>query len=178
MEYADGGDLLGKITSHTKSKTNFSESEVWKMFLQMVSGLKALHNLKICHRDLKCANMFISKGQVKIGDLNVSKVAKIGLLYTQTGTPYYASPEVWKDKPYDAKSDMWSLGCVLYEACALHPPFMAPNMQGLFKKVVAGAFPELPKVYSSDLSGVIKALLQVNPGLRPTCGTIAFSYNI
>ena len=115
--------------------------------------------------------MFLSKdGRIKLGDLNVSKVAKVGLVYTQTGTPYYASPEVWKDKPYDAKSDIWSLGCVLYEMIALHPPFMAPNMQGLFKKVTTGTYPEIPKRFSSDLAGVVKALLQVNPSLRPNCG--------
>jgi NIMA (never in mitosis gene a)-related kinase len=64
----------------------------------MTKGLKALHNLKILHRDMKSANIFLnSDGISKLGDLNVSKVAKKGLLYTQTGTPYYASPEVWKD---------------------------------------------------------------------------------
>jgi NIMA (never in mitosis gene a)-related kinase len=52
-----------------------------------------------------------------IGDLNVSKVARNNLVYTQTGTPYYASPEVWRDEPYDSKSDIWSLGCVIYEMC-------------------------------------------------------------
>jgi len=88
--------------------------------------LKALHDLKIVHRDIKCANIFLTKeGKVKLGDLNVSKVAKKGLLKTQTGTPYYASPEVWKDKPYDFKSDIWSLGCVLYEMITLSPPFTA-----------------------------------------------------
>ena len=66
--------------------------------------MKALHDLRVLHRDLKCANVFLTKeGQVKLGDMNVSKVAKKGLLYTQTGTPYYASPEVWNDKPYDLK---------------------------------------------------------------------------
>lgn len=70
----------------------------------MLMGLKALHDLKIMHRDLKSANVFIFKdGTVKIGDMNVSKIAKKGLLHTQTGTPYYASPEVWNDLPYDYK---------------------------------------------------------------------------
>lgn len=65
--------------------------------------------------------------------MNVSKLAKRGLLYTQTGTPYYASPEVWKDKPYDKMSDIWSLGCILYEMTTLKPPFRAENMEGLYK---------------------------------------------
>ena len=92
-------------------------------------GIKALHDLKIVHRDIKCANIFLTKnGGVKLGDLNVSKVANKGLMHTQTGTPYYASPEVWKDRPYDNKSDIWSLGCVLYEMITLMPPFRATSM--------------------------------------------------
>jgi len=67
-------------------------------------------------------------GTAKLGDLNVSKIAEKGMVYTQTGTPYYASPEVWKDKPYDSKSDIWSLGAVLYEVAALKPPFTANDM--------------------------------------------------
>ena len=77
------------------------------------------------HRDLKSANIFLTdENIVKVGDLNVSKLAsKDGLNYTQAGTPYFASPEVWKDKPYDFKSDIWSLGCIAYEMTALHLPF-------------------------------------------------------
>jgi len=117
--------------------------------------------------------MFLSKkGQIKIGDLNVSKIAKAGLLFTQTGTPYYASPEVWKDKPYDSRSDIWSLGCVLYEMAAFHPPFRAPSMEGLLKKVTAGVYSDIPKIYSTELSNLIKALLQVDHTLRPSCGIV------
>ena len=92
-------------------------------------GLNYLHSRNIVHRDIKCANIFLTKGGIlKLGDLNVSKVAKRGMLQTQTGTPYYASPEVWKDRPYDLKSDIWSVGCVLYELTTLHPPFRANDM--------------------------------------------------
>lgn len=77
----------------------------------------------------------MKNGNAKLGDLNVSKVLKNGLCFSQTGTPYYASPEVWQDKPYDYKSDIWSLGCVLYEAIALKPPFQADSMDDLYKKV-------------------------------------------
>ena len=99
--------------------------------------------------------------------MNVSKIAKNGLLYTQTGTPYYASPEVWKDKPYDSKSDIWSLGCVIYEMCALKPPFRAEDMDGLYKKVIKGQYSKVGKEYSEALSNVIKSMLQVNPSNRP-----------
>ena len=132
-----------------------------------------MHDLKIFHRDLKSANVFLEKdGTVKIGDMNVSKVAKKGLLYTQTGTPYYASPEVWNDKPYDHKSDIWSCGCVVYEMAALKPPFRAEDMDGLYKKVVKGNFQKLPSHYSVDLNNVVKTLLKVNPQLRPNCDKI------
>ena len=80
--------------------------------------------------------------------MNVSKIAKNGLLYTQTGTPYYASPEVWKDQPYDSKSDIWSLGCVIYEMATLEPPFKAEDMEGLFGLVTSGVYPPIPANYS------------------------------
>ena len=122
---------------HKKNETLFEEKEIWNTLIQILLGLKELHSRKIFHRDLKSANIFLSKsGAVKVGDLNVSKIAKKGLLYTQTGTPYYASPEVWKDKPYDHKSDIWSLGCIMYEMATLKPPFRAENMEGLYKKVI------------------------------------------
>lgn len=140
----------------------------------MTLGLKSLHDKNILHRDLKSANVFLGKdGSVKLGDLNVSKVAKYGgLLFTQTGTPYYASPEVWKDQPYDNKSDIWSLGCVLYEMVALQPPFKAQNMDQLYKKVLSGQYPKIPAQYSSELETVISALLQVLPLKRPSCEQI------
>lgn len=129
--------------------------------------------MKILHRDMKSANIFLYKdGTAKLGDLNVSKVAKKGLLYTQTGTPYYASPEVWKDQPYDLKSDIWSLGCVLYEMCALVPPFRADDMNGLFKRVLKGSYPPIPSHYSMDMRQLIKTLLQVQPQTRPDTSQI------
>lgn len=150
-----------------------SESFLWMLAVQLSQALSVLHALSILHRDIKSANVFLcSDGKVKLGDMNVSKVAKAGLLRTQTGTPYYASPEVWKDLPYDHKSDIWSLGCVLYEAAALKPPFRAEDMQGLFRKVVKGEFPRLPRSFSGDFQSFIEALLQVDPAKRPTCEDI------
>ena len=173
MEFADNGDLYQKITNHKKTAIFFEENEIWKIFIQLVKGLKSLHELKILHRDLKSANVFLfSNGLSKLGDLNVSKVAKRGLSYTQTGTPYYASPEVWKDQPYNNKSDIWSLGCVLYEMITLRPPFRAENMEGLYNKVIKGIYGKIPERFSNDLSNVLKILLQVNPEFRPSCEQI------
>jgi NIMA (never in mitosis gene a)-related kinase len=85
MEYADDGDIESKIQTHIKNKTNFSENDVWSYLIQMIEGLKALHDVKTMHRDLKSANVFLMKnGLLKLGDLNVSKVVKNKLVYTQT----------------------------------------------------------------------------------------------
>lgn len=98
MEIADGGDLDAKITQAKNIKSFVKEEKIWHIFKQLVDGLVALHKNKIVHRDIKCANVFLSNdGGVKLGDLNVSKVAKYGIMQTQTGTPYYCPPEVWKD---------------------------------------------------------------------------------
>ena len=142
---------------------------MWRVFLQMIRALDVLHSRKILHRDLKSANVFLSKQtHAKLGDLNVSKVAKQGLLHTQTGTPYYASPEVWRDQPYDSKSDVWSLGCVLYEMCTLKPPFRAQSMNGLYKAVQKGSYDPI-RQYSKQLNDMIGLLLSVDPARRPSC---------
>ena len=156
-----------------------SESFVWTLVIQLSQALAALHSLSILHRDIKSANVFLYlDGRVKLGDMNVSKVAKQGLLHTQTGTPYYASPEVWKDLPYDAKSDVWSLGCVLYEAAALKPPFRAEDMQSLFKKVTKGDFTRLPRTFSQDLQSLLELILNTDPLQRPSSQEILRSAQV
>ena len=109
---------------------------------------------------------------IKLADLNVSKVAKQGLVSTQTGTPYYASPEVWKDKPYDSRSDIWSLGWVLYEMTTLKPPFVAKDMKSLYLKVIRGSYSSIPKIFSSDLENVIAMCLRISPVKRPTADVL------
>jgi len=173
MEYAEQGDLYQKICQLRKMHMYMEESDVWRIFIQMVKGLKCLHDLKILHRDLKSANIFLfNDGSAKIGDCNVSKVVRKGMGHTQTGTPYYASPEVWSDDPYDSKSDIWSLGCITYEMLNLHPPFRADNMDNLYKKVIHGQYGRINKKYSNDIVDIIVSLLRVNPSERPSCDKI------
>ena len=147
------------------------ENLIWSYSIQMIEGLKALHDKKIMHRDLKSANIFLvkDKHQCKLGDMNVSKVIKDKVLLTQTGTPYYASPEVWNDEPYSYKSDLWSIGCVIYEICALHPPFKGKDLDELYANVCKGKVERISQVYSEDLWKMIKMLLQVDVKKRVDC---------
>ena len=173
MEYADNGDLYQKIKYFKKNKLHFEEKDIWKIFIQITRGLKSLHELNILHRDFKCANIFLfATGAAKIGDLNVSKILNKSLGHTQTGTPYYASPEVWNNSPYDCKSDIWSLGCILYEMLTLNPPFHADDFDGLYKKVMAGKYNKINERYSEDMNELLKLLFKVNPKERPSCSEI------
>ena len=170
MEYADDGDLYTKIKKMKEEKIFFEEKVIWDYVIQIIQGLKALHDKNIMHRDLKSENIFLTKNfKCKIGDMNVSKVLKEKLLMTQTGTPYYASPEVWMNKPYSFKSDLWSIGCVIYEMCELKTPFTGKDMDDLFINVCMNKVERINKRYSDDLWIMIKKLLEVNVDKRFNC---------
>jgi NIMA (never in mitosis gene a)-related kinase 1/4/5 len=174
MEYADSGDLYQQILERQKNKEFFAEEDVWRVLIHTIRGLQSLHALNVMHRDIKSANIFLNKNRsVKLGDMNVSKLAdKNGLNYTQTGTPYYASPEVWKDEPYGFKSDIWSLGCVIYEMICLEPPFKAEDMQGLYRRVLKGKYKAIPLTYSTDLIAIVRNMLMLKPDDRYSCDHI------
>ena len=170
MEYADGGDLNTQIKEIKQKKLFFEEKQIWSTLIQILEGLNYLHKSSIIHRDLKSANIFLTKdGIVKIGDLNVSKIlTKMVTTNTQTGTPYFASPEIWNDQPYDYKCDIWSVGCIIYEMASLHVPFRGVSMQNLYKNVLRGIYQQIPFRYSDDLKQIIKSILVVNPKKRPS----------
>ena len=175
MEYCDDGDLETKIKIMKRNKQKFEETLIWNYAIQIIKGLKSLHDKKILHRDLKSANIFLTKEkqECKIGDLNVSKVMKDKyLVNTQIGTPTYSSPEVWQNKPYSYKSDLWSVGCIIYEMCCLRPPFKGKNFEELCENVCNGRIEKISSRYSEELWNLIKMLLEVDPKKRADCDTI------
>jgi len=172
-ELARGGDVNAKLKRHVKRNEVLSEDLIWSFFIQICQGLKYLHAANILHRDIKAPNIFITGPRsVKIGDLGVAKCTKHGMAQTQIGTPYYMSPELWKNQKYDKRSDIWSLGVLLYELAALKHPFLAQSERALCDKVVRGQYPSLPKCFSSDLTTMVKLLLQLDPNKRPTAEQI------
>ena len=169
MEYADDGDLKTKISETVKNNLYFEESTIWNVLIQTLEGLKYLHKNNIIHRDLKSANLFLTKnGFIKIGDLNVSTIAKKGVANTQTGTPYYASPEIWNDKPYNSKCDIWSLGCIIYEMATLHVPFRGTSLHQLYCRIMKGVYPKISSRYSNELKHIIKIILNIDAQKRPS----------
>lgn len=170
MEYIGGGDLGDKITECKKRKLLINEEIIWSYFIQTLFGLRVLHSMKIIHRDVKSANIFMMEDfeTVKLGDLNVAKVAKFDTAKTQIGTPYYLAPEIWKNETYSYKCDIFSLGCVLYEMAALRVPFEAGSLPDLCRKITQGLINKIPSQYSDDLYQVIKLCLRTDPKQRPT----------
>jgi NIMA (never in mitosis gene a)-related kinase len=171
MDYADGGDLYSKIAKQKEIGVLFPESLVVNWFIKMALALRYVHDRKILHRDLKTQNIFLTtKGDVKIGDFGIARVLQhtYDCANTAIGTPYYLSPEICQEKPYNQKSDIWSLGCILYEMTTLNHAFDSSNMKGLVQKILKGSYPPIPPQYSQDLRQVIASLLIKDPSKRPS----------
>ena len=169
MEFCENGDLAQLLK--VQHGQFLEEDTIWKYFIEVCLALLYLHNRKILHRDIKTMNVFLSKDfHVRLGDLGVAKVLSqnTNFAHTMVGTPYYLSPELCQEKPYNEKSDVWSLGCVLYELCALKHPFEARNQAALIMKIIQGRYDALPNSYSKDLINVVTQCLQKDYRKRPT----------
>ena len=168
-EYADGGDLSEKIKE--QNKTPFKESDILDYFTQICLALKHIHEKKIIHRDLKSGNVFLMKsGLVKLGDFGIAKTFKntMDKAKTMVGTPYYLSPEIIQGKPYDNKSDIWSLGVLLYEMMTFKMPFEANTLPMLSMKIMRGNYTPPSSMYTKDLREIVSKCLMVDPSRRPS----------
>uniref|UniRef100_A0A8D2GMX6 non-specific serine/threonine protein kinase n=1 Tax=Urocitellus parryii TaxID=9999 RepID=A0A8D2GMX6_UROPR len=174
MEYCDGGDLAKRILR--QRGVLFSEDQILGWFVQISLGLKHIHDRKILHRDIKSQNIFLSKnGMVaKLGDFGIARVLNnsMELARTCVGTPYYLSPEICQSKPYNNKTDIWSLGCVLYELCTLKHPFEGSNLHQLVLKICQAHFAPISPRFSRDLRSLIPQLFKVSPRDRPSINSI------
>nr|XP_026696688.1 serine/threonine-protein kinase Nek1-like [Ciona intestinalis] len=173
MEYCEGGDLYALINK--QRGIPFPERQVLSWFVQLCLALKHVHDRKILHRDIKTSNIFLTKsGAIKLGDFGIARVLNntMELARTCIGTPYYLSPEICENKPYNNKSDVWALGCVVYETLTLKHAFEAGNMKNLVLKIIRGSYPPVPSRYSYDLRTLVSQLFRRNPRERPSINSI------
>ena len=173
MEYASHGDLSRCISKRRQARKPFSEETIWSYFIQICFGVQALHNQRVLHRDIKAANILRSGAHVvKVGDLGIAKLMKSNMTKTQIGTPHYMPPEVWRNKPYSFPSDVWALGCLMYEMATGTVPFEARSIKELRHRVLRGKYPAIPRSYSSDLHNMVHSMLTMDASKRPTIGEI------
>lgn len=174
-DYCEGGDLSSKIRRNAQKMCYFTEDDILDWFVQICLALKYVHDQKILHRDIKCQNIFITRGNiVKLGDFGIAKILQntLDLAKTCIGTPYYLSPEICENKMYDSKSDVWALGCVLYELATLRRPFVAGNVKSLVLKIVKGSYPPLPLRYSFEFRNLLIHLFKHSPKERPSVNNV------
>ena len=174
-EYADGGDLSEKIKERKNKNNNFTESEILDYFTQICLAIRHIHKKKIIHRDLKSGNIFLMKnGFVKLGDFGIAKGFQktMDKAKTMVGTPYYLSPEILENKPYDSKSDIWALGVLLYEMMTFKMPFNANSLPMLSVKIMRGNYIPPPTIYTKDLRELVAKCLTVDAKMRPTIDEI------
>ncbi|NWT95150.1 NEK2 kinase, partial [Urocynchramus pylzowi] len=178
MEYCDGGDLASLIAKCARERhvEHFlDESFVLRVLTQLTLALKECHRRSdgavTVHRDLKPANVFLDgKQNVKLGDFGLARILHHDTSFATTfvGTPYYMSPEQMNYLSYNEKSDIWSLGCIVYELCALSPPFTAFNQKELAEKIREGRVRRIPYRYSDELNDLLKEMLNVKDYCRPS----------
>lgn len=155
MEYAAGGSLHDLLQLRANEGIYLDEEEeIAFLFSQIILPMHHMHSRKILHRDLKAHNIFLSRSKnlVKIGDFGISKILNSkSKASTVVGTPNYLSPELCQGLAYNQKSDIWSLGCILYEMCCLKPAFHAPTLPSLILKIMKGSYSPIPVHYSANL---------------------------
>lgn len=171
LEWAPGGDLYRLLSERRAARRYLPEEEIWEAFEQLARALAFLHSKGVVHRDIKTLNVLVwpterarggrSRRVVKLADLGVGRQmsAATQQLATFVGTPLYASPEVCDGQPYDAKTDIWSLGVVLYEMAALEPPFSGASMVALARNIYEGKYKPLPAHYSGGLNRLVRVML-------------------
>ncbi|XP_066472141.1 serine/threonine-protein kinase Nek4 isoform X2 [Tiliqua scincoides] len=173
MGFCEGGDLYHKLKEQ-KGKL-LPENQVVEWFVQIAMALQYLHERHILHRDLKTQNVFLTRSNIiKVGDLGIARVLEnqSDMASTLIGTPYYMSPELFSNKPYNYKSDVWALGCCAYEMATLKHAFNAKDMNSLVYRIIEGKLPPMPKDYSIQLKELIQTMLSKKPEERPSIRSI------
>ena len=173
MELAGGGDLAHLIKA--QAGVPLGEEQIWSVVVQVSEGLQHLHERRILHRDIKAMNIFTdARGAVKIGDLGLARLLPAHSSHARTGvgTPLYFSPEMCEERPYNEKSDVWALGCLVYELCSLRPPFLASNQMALARKILTTEPVPLPAAYSMELHFLASKMLEKDAARRPSAKQI------
>ncbi|OMJ78408.1 hypothetical protein SteCoe_21781 [Stentor coeruleus] len=176
MEYAPHGALSERLQEMRNQGRRVSNENLLAWLSQILIALMVMHSKHILHRDLKTQNLFLSEHDIiKVGDLGIAKSLNSSMEMAQSvaGTPYNMAPEIIRGESYGPKTDIWSLGCVMYEIATFRRPFEAPDVQKLFDVILNKDYAPVPDYVDTNTKLLISQMLNKDPAKRPTVWDLA-----
>ncbi|XP_065152044.1 probable serine/threonine-protein kinase nek3 [Paramisgurnus dabryanus] len=169
LEHYEGGDLAQKIKNKKEGTDTFSENEILDWIVNICMALKYLHDKQILHKNLQPESIFFTSfGTIGLGEFGVIHQWSTEEPEEENKASYVA-PEILNGRPYEEKTDIWKLGCVIYELCMLK---RAENTFPAVEKILTSSYKALPLTFSGDLRQLIKETLQPDPACRPSVSEI------
>ncbi|KAF4116517.1 serine/threonine-protein kinase PLK4-like isoform X2 [Onychostoma macrolepis] len=173
LEHCEGGDLAQKIKNKKEENVTFPENEILDWIVKICMALKYLHDQQILHKNLQPESIFFTTfGTIRLGEFGVVHQRSTEEQTAENGPSSYVAPEILNDKPYEEKTEIWRLGCVIYELCMLKCAFPATLTIETVKKILTSSYEALPETFSEDLRQLVTDTLQTDPAYRPSVSEI------
>ncbi|XP_073692861.1 uncharacterized protein [Garra rufa] len=173
MELCEGKDFSQKIQEKKEVNFNFTHLQILDWIVKICMALKHLHDQEILHRNLQPKSLFFTACEtIRLGEFGQIREWSSEAQTSNTESVSYVAPEILRGETYDEKSEVWNLGCIIYEMCMQKCAFAGKSTVDIIPKILNSSYEALPETFSEDLHQLVKDTLETNPADRPSVSEI------